>query len=113
MADLMPMLKQLRATRSALLAEQVEAESQSRRVWPIQQRIDFPRLNLSQQRSFIGSAISAVVVYPPKTRGRQERDLSRLEVHYLDGEVLRLSNTRARGIFDLETGEWLAEQMFL
>jgi len=68
MADLMPMLKQLRAKRSALLAEQVEAESATRRIWPIQQRIDFPRLNLSQQRSFIGSAISAVIVYPPKTR---------------------------------------------
>ncbi|MDQ3539239.1 MAG: hypothetical protein M3440_00995, partial [Chloroflexota bacterium] len=84
--------------------------STTHRHWSIQHRIDFPVLNLSQRRAFIAEVISAVLVYPPKGKGRQQRDLSRLEVHYLDGEVFRLSNQRSWGIYDLETGKQLTEQ---
>ncbi len=112
MADLMPLLKTLRTKRAQVQEEQAVSTRAIQQPWFIKQRVDFQSMNLSQKRSVISSVVSAVVVYPPKRKGRQKPDLSRLEIHYTDGEVFRPDDATIAEILSLETGERLTRQIF-
>ncbi len=83
--DLADLLKGYRQRRQALVKEQVEASAAERDFGILQAFFDFNDMSLSQQRVFIGTYVRNVAVYPPKGKGRQRKDLSRLEVFFTDG----------------------------
>lgn len=93
-ADVLPILRGLRKQRDQIIKEQVEEQARTRYDHGTEAQMDFDSddpLTLSRKRVYIGEVISSVVVYPPKGRGRQRQDNSRLEVHYKDGEIIRLA----------------------
>lgn len=90
MRDYIPALKALRA-REAVLVKEKAADAPEPDLWHFQTFLDFEAMNLSQQRTWISQYVAYVLVYPPTRNNRFGFDVSRLEVHYQDGTVERLS----------------------
>jgi len=97
-ADVMPIISGLRRQRDQVIKEEAEQRAATTYRWDLEAVLRFENdMNLSQQRLFIGDVISSVVVYPAPGRGRQTREaaLHRLEIHYKDGEIIRLGEPQS------------------
>lgn len=68
----------------AITKEQAKATPKAR-PYIVEKFFDFKRMNLSQQRAFIGEHITNVVVGPSLSRGHQPFNPGRFEAHYTDG----------------------------
>lgn len=71
-------------------AAQAKARAMPRTNFATQKYLDYHRMNLSQQRAFISSHITGVVVGPAVSKGNQPFDPSRFLCEYPDGTSERL-----------------------
>lgn len=71
-------------------AAQAKARAVPRTNFATQKYLDYHRMNLSQQRAFISSHITGVVVGPAVSKGNQPFDPSRFLCEYPDGTSERL-----------------------
>lgn len=91
----LPEMLKLQKAEKAAKAELIKRQAESVVIhWGLLQPFDdFDAMNLSQRRGYVERFITNIMVYPPKNaKGKNFRDDSRLEVHYADGAVERLSN---------------------
>lgn len=92
MALVAPILTSLEEQRDEILDKMADHDADTLKPWFLTERLSWWRMNLSQRRAFLDRYMDRVLIAPSPTRGRNSIDLSRIEVHFKDGTVERLSN---------------------
>ena len=93
-ASAMPMVSALEAQLSTAQSVQRKAVVKSAQdQWTLRTYAELLNLSLGEKRALLDKHLEVVRIDPAPTQGRNSVDLSRVELHFKGGEVVRLSNT--------------------